>query len=121
MLASTSLRIFLVEIAQRENILLAKKRVAVEIHLGIQRHDLAVRRDDQRIDFRQRSVALFESAIKPLHDASHFPGQVSGDAERKRQTSALKGREPDHRIDGFLENLLRMPVGNLFNLNASFG
>jgi hypothetical protein len=35
-----------------------KKRVAVEVHLGVERHYLAFLGDNQWIDFGQRSVAL---------------------------------------------------------------
>ena len=50
-----------------------------------------------------------------------LPVSSAGIPERKRQTPALKGREPDHRIDGFLENFFRMFFGDLFDLNAAFG
>ena len=81
---------------------MAEERVAIEIHFGVQGHDLAFASDDQGVDFRKRSVALFEGAIESLHHAGHFAGQLRRHSQRERQAPALIRRQADDRIDGLL-------------------
>ena len=49
-------RILFVQIAQLDQILVAEQRVVVEVDLGVERVDLAVLRQDERIDLGQRGV-----------------------------------------------------------------
>ncbi len=49
-------RIFFVQVAQFEQILVAEQGVVVEVDLGVERVDLAVLGQDERIDFGERGV-----------------------------------------------------------------
>ena len=51
-------RVLLVEVAQLDHPRLAVERVAVEVHLGVERDQLAVLGHDQRIDLDQAGVEL---------------------------------------------------------------
>ena len=56
-------RILLVLVAQLLDVLVAEQRVVVEVHLGIERDDVARAGDDQRIDLDQRAVELGEGPV----------------------------------------------------------
>ena len=60
-------RILLVEVAQLHDLGLPIERVAIEVHLGVERHQVAVFGDHQRIDLDQAGVELG----KGLADAAH--------------------------------------------------
>ena len=104
---------------RRENIFLAKECVAVEVHFSVEGQHLAVLGENQRIDLRQRSVALIKGAIEPLHGADEFAGELGGNPQGKSDAPALKRRQTDHRIDGLFEDFFRMFFGDVFDLDAA--
>jgi len=60
--------IFFVEVAHCQDLLVAIEGVGVEIHLGIESDHLTFCSQDQRIDLRQRSVALPEGVVVRVAD-----------------------------------------------------
>src|SRR5262249_20681478 len=63
-------RIFLVEIAKIEQLFVAIERVVVEIQFGIERVDLAVLGENERIDLRERSIHGDRSFGQRRHGAN---------------------------------------------------
>ena len=55
-------RLFFVQIAQFLDVLVAVQRVVVEVHLRIERVDLVVAGNEERIDLGKRGVGVFEGA-----------------------------------------------------------
>ena len=45
--------IFLSRIGQLDNVFVAKQGVVIEVDLGVNRQQLAIRRDHERVDLRQ--------------------------------------------------------------------
>ena len=81
-------RIFLVQIAQFGEVLVAIERVVVESHLGVERDQVAVAGDDQRIDFRERGVGFEERAVERLQERRRRPWTMS--APRPRPNASLR-------------------------------
>ena len=57
-------RVLLVEVAQLDQLRVAEERVVVEVHLGVEREQLARLGDDQRVDLEQARVELDERAVE---------------------------------------------------------
>ena len=68
-------RILFVQIAQFEQFLVAEHRVVVEVDLGVERVDLVVLREDERIDFGERRIH-FEAGFRQRHHRRH--GAIDG-------------------------------------------
>src|SRR2546426_2774301 len=64
--------VFLVEVAHGDDLRMAEERVRIEVELGVEGEHLAVAGEDERIDFRQRRVALVEGAIQTLHELARL-------------------------------------------------
>ena len=58
------LLVFLGQVAQRDDIGMAKQRVAVEADLGVEADELVVLGDDQRIDLEQAHVLVDEGRVE---------------------------------------------------------
>ena len=69
--------IFFVQVAQRLDVLVAVKRIVVEIDLGIQADDLAVLGDDQRIDFQQAHILGDEGVVEALDHLADLLGVIA--------------------------------------------
>src|SRR2546421_475086 len=61
-------RIFFIEVAEFAKILVAKERVVVKRHLGVERNEFAVTGEDARIDFQHGGVGVNESAMERLEE-----------------------------------------------------
>src|SRR5262249_40571048 len=57
-------RIFLVQITQSQNVLVPKHCVVIEAHFRIQRHNLTFFGYNQRVDFRDGTIAVIEGMIQ---------------------------------------------------------
>src|SRR5207237_1480637 len=71
-------RILFVEIAHGEDLGMAKERIAVEVDLRVERQHPAVAGEDERIDLRERRVALVEGAVESLHQAPRLRKRSGG-------------------------------------------
>ena len=95
-------RIFFVQVAQFGQILVAEHRVVVEVDLGVERVNLAVLRQDERIDLGERRVhldACFRQRDHRCRRAVHG-GRRNADAER--QLARLIRLQAETRIDRLL-------------------
>ena len=73
--------VFLVGIAQLGNVRVAEERVVVHRNLAVQRHQLVVARDHQRVDLRQAGVHADKRPVERLRDLDEVLGQVLGNAD----------------------------------------
>ena len=80
------LRVLLVEVAQLDHLGLAVERVAVEVHLGVERDDVALGGHDQRVDLDQAGVALDDAVVDAAHEL-HRPADLLALQARARSAS----------------------------------
>ena len=96
-------RVFFVQVAQFEQILVAEQRVVVEIDLGVERVNLAVLGEDERIDFGERGVHRVVGFGQRHHGRARARFTLAGrDADAERQLARLKRHEAEARLDGLL-------------------
>ncbi len=93
--------------------------VVVDHDLGVERHDLALRRRDQRIDLRQRAAVGGEDAVKLLHDPGRRAGLGDVGVEEERQAQRLVRQQPVAWVDREAANLLRGRRGDFLDVDAA--
>ncbi len=87
-------------VAQRDDVGMAVEGVVVERHLGVEHADLAVGRDDQRIDLEHRHVLVDEGRVEPRDQGLDLLGALAGQAQRRRRGAAVVRHDAGRRIDG---------------------
>ena len=111
-------RLFLVEIAIAFEFMVSVERVVVEGHLAVERQDLPVLQQDQRIHLQQGSVGLDEHAIKRQEELGPGFGRRTGQPQAVGQVARLIAGEADGGVDHFLQDLFGMLGRDLFDFNA---
>src|SRR5690625_3081717 len=114
-------RIFLVFVAQLDDVRMAEQRAVVEAHLGVERDHPAATGDNQRIDLQQGDVELGEGLIHGHHEPGRRLDLAPLETEREGDLAGLEGHQTDGRIDRLLDDLLRMLGRNLFDLHPALG
>ena len=100
-------RILLVRVAQLAQIGMAEERVVVEADLGVERQQVAGRRHHQRVDLRERAIALDERAGERLEERDRLADLLLRQPQAEGDAPRLEPREPDDRIEGLAQDLLR--------------
>ena len=100
---------------------MAKQRVIVEVHLGIERHHVARCRHHQRIDLGHGRIEIDEGAIEPGDELDRRPHLLALEAQPEGQLAAMKRLHADGGVDGDFEDLLRGLGGDLLDLDPAFG
>src|SRR5688572_10757595 len=85
-------RVLLVQITQRDDIFMPIERIAIEVHLCVQCHDLTLFSYDDRVYLSDRTIGIVKGAIQRLHDSGHFADQLTRDVETIGKPPALKTR-----------------------------
>ena len=86
-------RIFLVEIAQLLEVGMAVERVVVEVHLRVEREQVAVFGDDERVDLESEASVADERVVERRSSASPaLPTCAPFEAERERELARLERR-----------------------------
>ncbi len=83
--------------------------------------DVAGGRDDQRIDFEQRAVALVEQPRQIHEQVRELVDLRAFQTERERDFATLIRLRADERIDRGANDLLRRFFRDLFDFDAAFG
>ena len=79
MLAGFNLqRLFFIQIAKFLDLRMAEQRVVVEVQLGVERVELAILCQQERIDFCQRGIGALEGLVKLHHEAAGGIDQSDG-------------------------------------------
>src|SRR5688572_4920774 len=114
-------RVLFVLVAHLLHVLVAVERVVVEVHLGIERDDVAGAGDDQRIYLDDRAVELDERLVHRGHELDAGGNLVAFEAEAERDLARMERLDAGGGIDRDLDDLFRMVGGDLLDLNAAFG
>ncbi len=77
--------------------------------------------DDQRVDFEQRQIFLFEHLRQTEKDIDELLDLVTLQTQLERQLAPLIGLGAGERVDGCFQDLLRCFFGNLLDLDPPFG
>ena len=113
------LRVFLVEIAHRRDLLAPVQGIAVKGHLGIQRHQQALVHHRQRIDLGEQRIVVPEAAVEGLHQFRRLRYLPAGKADLRGDLAALKIHQADRGIDRLPDDLLGVARGRLLDVHSS--
>ena len=108
-------------VAQGGDVGMPVEGVVVERHFGVEDAQLAVRHDDQRIDFQHRHVFGEEGRVELGDQALHLLGEVAGEPERAGGGAAVMGHDPGRRIDGEAINLFRRAMRDVLDIDPALG
>ena len=100
---------------------MAEHGVAVERHLGVEHHQLAVLGDRERVDLDLLGVGAEEGVVELRGDVGGLLGEVAGQAERGGDGAAVVRHEAGRGVDGDRLDLLRRVVGDGFDIHPAFG
>ena len=78
----------------RDDVGVAEQRVRVEIELGVERDDLAVAGEDQRVDLGERRVGLVEQAVEAVEHGARLRQARIGDADLAPDVVGLRVGQP---------------------------
>ena len=93
------LRVLLVEVAELGDGRLPVQRVVVELHLAVERDQVAVLGHDERVDLEQQAVLVAEQPVDPLQQPRERRGAVRRGRSPSRPcgTGSPAGRRPGRR------------------------
>jgi hypothetical protein len=112
-------RIFFVEIAKLEDVLVAEQRVVVEIDFGVKRVDLVVLRENEWIDFGERSIHFKTGFGERHHGGYRAVDCGGGNADAERQIARLIRHQAKPGLDKFFEDGVGSVGGNFFDFHAA--
>ncbi len=93
--------------------------VVVEVHLGVERQQVAAGGDHERIDFDQRGIGGDERVVQRRHQLDRLVDLRAVEADRKADLPRLERHQPDARLDEDLDDLLRRRGGDLLDVHAA--
>ena len=111
--------VFLVGIAQFNDVPMPEHGVVVYVDLGVHCQHAAVGSDAEWIDLDERAVVLFKQLVQGGHQSRDWPVQGVGNTESVRELASLERLQAEHRVYGDGENLLRCGLGHLLDLHAA--
>ena len=114
-------RVFLAFVAQRGDVWVAVERVVVEIHLGVERQQIAVNRHHQRIDLEHRRIAPQHGVVERREQLERGFHRLAFEPEAERQFARMKCLAAACRIDGDGDDLLRRFRRHGFDLHPALG
>jgi len=114
------LGVFLALIAEFFDIRMTEQSAVVEIQLGIEGNHVIFCRDHQRIDFGQRAVLADKSIVQAGHELRRLADSRLRNVDVIGHAGCLERCQTNHRVNVFLENLLRHFGSNLLNFHTAF-
>jgi hypothetical protein len=100
---------------------LAEELVVVDVHLGVDRLDLARRGGDQRVDLGERGAGLDEGAVELLHDLRGRALLLDVVVQLGREPVRLVRQQAVARVDGELADRVGVGVRDLLDVHAALG
>ncbi len=97
----------------------AIQRVVVEVHLRVEREQVAGLGDDERVDLENRRVGRDEGVVERQHHLDALLERIAAQAEREAELLRLERLQADAWIDEDLVDLLGMLFGDLLDLDAA--
>ena len=113
-------RVFFGFVAQRFNVGMTIKRTVIKIQFGVERDNIIFLRQDERINFCQRTIFFNKSPVQINHELCNFANDFFREIHFVSHAGCLKGRKSDSGVDIFLENFFGRFGSNFFNFNAAF-
>ena len=113
--------IFLVEVAQGDDLGVAVEGVGVEGDLRIEGEDVAGRGGDEGVDLEHRGVGLPEHRVEIADEFGGVLGFGAGEAEAGDEVADLEIGEAVGGIDEDLEEFFRRVVGDGLDVHAALG
>ena len=108
-------------VAQGGDLRMPVKRVVVERDFGVEAFELALRRDDQRIDFEHRHILGDEGRIELRGQFFRLFGETAGKAEDVGDRPAVVRHDPGRRIDRETSDPVRRVMRHFLDVHAAFG
>jgi hypothetical protein len=71
--------VLFVEVPERLDVLVAEKPIAVEVHFRVERDDVPVLGQHQRVDLGQGAIGVDEGVVEPHHELDRLAGQLGRD------------------------------------------
>ncbi len=112
-------RILFGQVAQLLDVRVAEERVVVDVHLGVERQQVAALGHDERIDLEERRVGRDERVVERTHQLDGLLDGVARQPQRERQLASLEGLQAQGRVDADLEDSLGRLLGDLLDLHAA--
>ena len=103
------------------DLFLAVQCVAVDADFGVQAVQITSRGNNQRVDFYQCQIALFEQLGQTNEDLGELTDLLAFEAQFERELAALVRLSANQRVDFGFQDLLGRFFGNLLDLNTTFG
>jgi len=103
------------------HVLVTVEGVIVEVHLGIERDDVARTGDDQRVDFDQRGVEIDIGLVEIAQQRGEGADLLAAEAQRERDLAALKGLVAGSRVDRLGDDLLGRLMRHGLDIHAALG
>ena len=101
-------------------LLVAEEGGAVDRHLGVERDDLAVGGDDQRVDLDQRGVEVVEGARRASTRISATRSTTSSSIPASTAIAAASSSvEADQRVDVAADEGVGVALGDLLDVHAA--
>ena len=100
---------------------MAVQRVVVEVHLRVEREQIARRGDDQRVDFEQRRVGRQVGVVERRHHLDELVHLRAVEADAEPELARFERHDADARLDVDAHDLLRRLLGDLFDVHAAGG
>ena len=97
------------------------QRVVVERDFGVEAFELALRRDNQRVDFKHRHILGDEGRVKLRGQFCRLLGEAAGKAEDVGGRPAMVRHDPGRRIDRETGDLFRRLAPHFLDVRAAFG
>ncbi len=97
-----------------------EQRVVVEVELGVERQQLAVLGDDQRVDLDQRGILVDEQAVQTAEELIETLDLFAVEIELEAQSAALPRGQPGHRVDEHGVDLFRRRRGDFLDVHPAF-
>src|SRR5439155_14686578 len=100
-------RIFFAEIAQILQVRVPVQRVVVEVHLRVERQQIAGLRDDERIDLDERRVGGDERFVQRRREPDELVHLRAVEIDGEPELPRLERDEADARLDVHTDDFLR--------------
>src|SRR5690606_31576650 len=111
--------VFLRLVTQGDQFLVAEVGVVVAVELAVQRVQVAVVQDRQRVQLDQRQVLLVEQAVQVHHDVGELAGLLGGQPHLEADVTAVVTLHALDEVDVEGVDLLGGLGGDLLDLHAA--
>src|SRR5262249_9376091 len=98
---------------------MAEQGVIVEVDFCIERIELAVFREQERIDLEQRCIEVDVSPVQRQHEPGSFVKDLVWEADSKSELARLEWQQAGAWVDSLFEGLARIGRGPVFAFDSA--